>query len=158
MSSELEEDFSPWLAEDEDGNGIFYLTSDRSVSFTARDVRALQLAKAAVAAGISVLLEEAGIGFTQLEALYLAGGFGSHLNADSAVAIGMLPESMRDKIVCVGNSALAGASMALLDPAKRVTLLNIQRNCKYLELSGHKGFNRLYPEHMTFDKEDSPWK
>lgn len=155
---ELEEDFSPWLAKDEDGNGIFYLTPDKSISFTSRDVRALQLAKAAVAAGISVLLEEAGIGFTQLEALYLAGGFGSHLNADSAVAIGMLPESMRDKIVCVGNSALAGASMALLDPAKRVTLLNIQRNCKYLELSGHKGFNRLYPEHMTFDKEDSPWK
>lgn len=155
---ELEEDFSPWLAEDEGGNGIFYLTPDKSISFTARDVRALQLAKAAVAAGISVLLEEAGIGFTQLDALYLAGGFGSHLNADSAVAIGMLPESMRDKIVCVGNSALAGASMALLDPAKRVTLLDIQRKCKYLELSGHKGFNRLYPEHMTFDKEDSPWK
>lgn len=155
---ELEKDFSPWLAEDEDGNGIFYLTPDKSISFTARDVRALQLAKAAVAAGISVLLEESGIGFTQLAGLYLAGGFGSHLNADSAVVIGMLPEAMRNKITCVGNSALAGASMALLDPAKRVTLLNIQRKCKYLELSGHKGFNRLYPEHMTFDKEDSPWK
>ena len=155
---ELEKDFSPWLSEDEDGNGIFYLTPDKSISFTARDVRAVQLAKAAVAAGISVLLEESGIGFAQLEGLYLAGGFGSHLNADSAVVIGMLPEAMRNKITCVGNSALAGASMALLDPAKRVTLLNIQRKCKYLELSGHKGFNRLYPEHMTFDKEDSPWK
>ena len=155
---ELEEAFSPWLDEDEDGNGIFYLTSDRSIFFTSRDVRALQLAKAAVAAGISVLLDTAGICLTDIEALYLAGGFGSHLNADSAVAIGMLPAALREKIICVGNSALTGASMALLDPAKRVTLLDIQRKCDYLELSGHKGFNRLYPEHMTFDKEDSPWK
>lgn len=155
---EMEEDFGPWLDEDEDGNGIFYLTSDRSVSFTARDVRALQLAKAAVAAGISVLLEDAGADFTDIDRLYLAGGFGSHLNADSAAAIGMLPEALRNRITCVGNSALTGASMALLDPARRITLLDIQRKCRYLELSGHAGFNRLYPDHMTFDKEDSPWK
>ena len=70
----------------------------------------------------------------------------------------MLPEALRYKIIPVGNAALTGASMALLDPAKRVTLLDIQRKCTYLELSGHPGFNRLYPEHMTFDKEDSPWK
>ena len=155
---DLEENFAPWLDEDEDGNGIFYLTSDRAISFTARDIRAIQLAKAAVAAGISVLLEHTGIDLEEIDALYLAGGFGSHLNPDSAVAIGMLPEALRDKIVSVGNAALTGASMALLDPAKRITLLDIQRKCTYLELSGHPGFNRLYPEHMTFDKEDSPWK
>lgn len=155
---DLEENFAPWLDEDEDGNGIFYLTSDRSISFTVRDVRAIQLAKAAVAAGIDLLMEQAGLTFSDIDALYLAGGFGSHLDPDSAVAIGMLPEALRDKIVPVGNAALTGASMALLDPAKRLTLLDIQRRCTYLELSGHPGFNRLYPEHMTFDKEDSPWK
>ena len=155
---DLEENFAPWLDEDEDGNGIFYLTPDRTISFTSRDVRAIQLAKAAVAAGISVLLEHTGIDLEEIDALYLAGGFGSHLNPDSAVAIGMLPEALRYKIIPVGNAALTGASMALLDPAKRITLLDIQRKCTYLELSGHPGFNRLYPEHMTFDKEDSPWK
>lgn len=155
---ELDDNFAPWLGEDADGNGIFYLTPDRTIYFTSRDVRSFQLAKAAVAAGISVLLEQAEVGFSDLETLYLAGGFGSHLNADSAAAIGMLPETLRDKIVCVGNSALAGASMALLNPDNRITLLDIQRKCDYLELSGHQGFNRLYPEHMTFDKEDSPWK
>ena len=155
---ELDENFAPWLEEDEDGNGIFYLTHDRSISFTARDVRAIQLAKAAVAAGISVLLEASGLTLNDIDTLYLAGGFGSHLNPDSAVAIGMLPEALRNKIVPVGNAALTGASMALLDPANRTALLDIQRSCTYLELSGHAGFNRLFPEHMTFDKEDSPWK
>ena len=154
----LDENFAPWLDEDEDGNGIFYLTPDRSISFTVRDVRAIQLAKAAVAAGIDLLMKQAALAFEDIDALYLAGGFGSHLNPDSAVAIGMLPEALRDKIIPVGNAALAGASMALLDPSQRLTLLDIQRRCNYLELSGHPGFNRLYPEHMTFDKEDSPWK
>ena len=155
---DLDQTFAPWLDEDEDGNGIFYLTRDRSIYFTARDVRAIQLAKAAVAAGISVLLEESGLALADIDALYLAGGFGSHLNPDSAVVIGMLPEVLRNKIVSIGNASLTGASMALLDPANRTALLNIQRSCTYLELSGHAGFNRLFPEHMTFDKEDSPWK
>ena len=155
---DLEEDFSPWLGEDEDGNGIFYLTADKSISFTARDVRALQLAKAAVAAGISVLMEQAGIGFEDIDSLYLAGGFGAHMDADSAVAIGMLPEALREKIICVGNSSLSGAAMALLSTKKRLELSEIQKSCRYLELSGNGSFNALFPEHMSFDKEESPWK
>ena len=155
---DLDEDFSPWLDEDDDGNGIFYLTADRSIFFTARDVRALQLAKAAVAAGISVLMTDAGINFSDIDTLYLAGGFGAHMDADSAVSIGMLPEQLRSKIICVGNSALSGASMALLHDQKRAELFQIQKSCRYLELSGNQAFNNFYPEHMTFDKEDSPWK
>ena len=155
---DLEEDFSPWLEEDEDGNGIFYLTPDRAVFFTARDVRSLQLAKAAVAAGISVLMEETGTDFDQIDTLYLAGGFGAHMDARSAVAIGMLPEALADRIRCVGNSSLAGAAMALLNTNKRLALHEIQKACRYLELSGNGRFNVRFPEHMTFEKEESPWK
>ena len=155
---EVEEDFSPWLDEDEEGNGIFYLTADRAVYFTARDVRALQLAKAAVAAGISVLTEQTGTDFSHIEALYLAGGFGTHMDAKSAVAIGMLPEALSERIRCVGNSSLSGAAMALLNTNKRLALHELQKSCRYLELSGNGAFNALFPEHMTFDKEESPWK
>jgi len=155
---ELDADFSPWLEADEDGNGIFYLTTDKSIYFTARDVRALQLAKAAVAAGIDLLMETAGVDFSQISALYLAGGFGSHMAPESAAAIGMLPDALREKIVCVGNSSLTGASMALLDTKKRLELLDIQKSCRYLELSGDPAFSALFPEHMSFDEEDSPWK
>ena len=79
------------------------------------------------------------------------------MSAKSAVVIGMLPEALLEKIVCVGNSSLTGASMALLSQAKRTELLAIQRMCNYLELSGNSDFNDLFPEHMTFDKEESPW-
>ena len=147
--------FEAWLEEDEDGNGCFRLTDE--VCFTAADVRQLQLAKAAVAAGISVLMQEAKVDFEDIDMLVLAGGFGSHMSAESAVAIGMLPEALLEKIVCVGNSSLTGAAMALLSEEKRRELFEIRKKCKYLELSGNSAFNRLFPEHMTFDKEESPW-
>ena len=103
-------------------------------------------------------MEHTGHSSSDLNTLYLAGGFGSHLSAQSAVTIGMLPEALQPKIICVGNSSLSGTSMALLDPQKRNTLLDLQKNCQYLELSGNPSFNYYFPEHMTFDKEESPWK
>ena len=149
------EGFEAWLDEDEDGNGCFWLTDE--VCFTAADVRQLQLAKAAVAAGISVLMREAGVDFDEIDQLVLAGGFGSHMSARSAVTLGMLPEALLERVVCVGNSSLTGASMALLNEERRAELMEIQKKCKYLELSGNSAFNQLFPEHMTFDKEEFPW-
>ena len=152
---EAPEGFERWLSEDENGNGVFHLT-DR-VSLSAADVRQLQLAKAAVAAGIAVLTETAGIRADQIDRLYLAGGFGAYLNVESAVAIGMLPDCLKERTVSLGNSALAGAAMALLSGEKRKQLLKIKEKCQYLELSGNKSFNRLYPEHMMFGGEDELW-
>ena len=147
--------FDRWLSEDENGNGVFHLTD--SVYLSAADVRQLQLAKAAVAAGIAVLTETAGISPEKVDRLYLAGGFGVHLDPHSAAAIGMLPDCLKDKTVSIGNSALAGAAQALLDGEKRDQLLKIKEKCQYLELSGNQAFNRLYPEHMLFGEEDELW-
>ena len=152
---EAPEGFERWLSEDENGNGVFHLT-DR-VSLSAADVRQLQLAKAAVAAGIAVLTETAGISPDQIDRLYLAGGFGAYLNVESAAAIGMLPDCLKERTVSLGNSALAGAAMALLSGEKRKQLLKIKEKCQYLELSGNESFNRLYPEHMMFGGEDELW-
>lgn len=152
---EAPEGFERWLSEDENGNGVFHLT-DR-VSLSAADVRQLQLAKAAVAAGIAVLTETAGISPDQIDRLYLAGGFGVHLDPYSAAAIGMLPDCLKERTVSLGNSALAGAAMALLSGEKRKQLLKIKEKCQYLELSGNESFNRLYPEHMMFGGEDELW-
>lgn len=147
--------FERWLSEDENGNGVFHLTD--SVCLSAADVRQLQLAKAAVAAGIAVLTETAGISPKKVDRLYLAGGFGVHLDPYSAATIGMLPDCLKDKTVSIGNSALAGAAQALLDGEKRNQLLKIKEKCQYLELSGNPAFNRLYPEHMMFGEEDELW-
>ena len=151
---EAPESVKPWLGEDDKGNGIFFLTEDHSLFFTAKDVRQLQLAKAAVAAGIRVLLKQAGMGVEDVEHLYLAGGFGSYMDVKSAAAIGMLPQALVEKTVLLQNSSLAGARMALLNTECRAKLNEIRQACRYLELSGNADFNREYPEQMYFYEED----
>ena len=151
---EAPESVKPWLGEDDKGNGIFFLMEDHSLFFTAKDVRQLQLAKAAVAAGIRVLLKQAGMGVEDVEHLYLAGGFGSYMDVKSAAAIGMLPQALVEKTVLLQNSSLAGARMALLNTECRAKLNEIRQACRYLELSGNADFNREYPEQMYFYEED----
>ena len=114
------------------------------VWLTAGDVRRLQLAKAAVSAGIQTLLAEAGAAPEELSAFYLAGGFGSYLRPESAAAIGLFPAVLLDKIRVVGNSAGAGASAVLLSA-------QAEERCRYLELSGLPRFNEAYLDCMGFE-------
>lgn len=130
------------------GNGVFHLT-DR-VYLTAEDVRSLQLAKAAVAGGIEVLLRQRELDAAALDGVYIAGGFGSYIDPDSAMAIGMLPRLPRSKLHCLGNTALAGASMAALDGEERCRLGRIAASCRYIELSGRQDFARAFTDHMVF--------
>ena len=151
---EAPEGYEEYLGEDEKGNGIFYLTDDRSVYLTVSDVRKLQLAKAAVAAGIAVLLKEAEIKAEDLDALYLAGGFGTYMDIRSAAVIGMFPACLTERAVLLGNSSLSGVRMALLQPETGKELEEIRKSFRYLELSGNADFNREYPEQMFFYEED----
>ena len=130
---------------------MFYLTE--KVYITQKDVRQLQLAKAAVAAGIKRLMQSEHATFSDIDALYLAGGFGNRLRPESAVRIGMLPRELL--AVPCGNSALAGAETALLDPAVRDTLREIKKSCRYLELSSDAAFNDLFIEEMSFPEENT---
>lgn len=141
-------DESGCLAEDENGETTFYLTPD--VYITQQDIRQLQLAKAAVAAGIRILLKTAGLSPADVDKLYLAGGFGNRLRPESAVRIGMLPAGLLSKTVACGNSSLSGAIQALVSPADRLELNNIKANCTYLELSSNPSFNDCFVDEMSF--------
>ena len=136
------------LTHDADGNGCFLLTPE--VSLTAADVRNLQLAKAAVAAGIRVLLQQRGLTPEQLDGVYLAGGFGSYLDPESAAAIGMLPRACAGKLHTLGNTALAGAAVLTLDGAQWQRIRSISRVCSYLELSGRADFAAAFTENLSF--------
>lgn len=81
----------------------------KAAKLRQEDIRALQLAKAAVFAGVRILLEESGIAGAEVERIYLAGGFGYKLSVEAACDIGLIPTSFRQKTVAVGNTALAGA-------------------------------------------------
>lgn len=133
------------LTRDGDGNGVFHLT-DRAY-LTAADVRALQLAKAAVAAGIQVLLTQQDITLSALSGLYVAGGFGMYLDPASAAAIGMLPPLPAGRLHSVGNAALAGAA-ALALRGGTADALAVADKCTYIELSGRPDFADAFAENI----------
>lgn len=124
------------------------LTGD--VRFTRADVRAVQLAKAAIAAGMQTLTASAGIAEKDVQTLYIAGGFGSHMNAQSARIIGMIPQGMTARTVVLGNAALAGASQLLLDAASIPAAQAIAQNARTIQLGGNPGFNQRYMDNMMF--------
>ena len=147
---EAEDHVLPYLEETEDGVR-FYLDPEQTVYLTDGDVRKLQLAKAAIAAGVQTLLSKAGLTENDVAALYLAGGFGNYIDQNSAAAIGLLPAALLDRIIPVGNSAGMGAVAWLLSDQARSELEAFQPKCSYLELSGCPEFNEAYIECMMFE-------
>ncbi|RPF47249.1 uncharacterized 2Fe-2S/4Fe-4S cluster protein (DUF4445 family) [Hydrogenoanaerobacterium saccharovorans] len=133
----------------EDENSIV-LDKATGISLTQQDVREIQLAKAAIAAGINTLLHEKGLSFADIDKLYIAGGFGAHINKASACAIGLLPSALLDKIVFTGNAAGRGAQQALLTAEGKTHLREIAARAQYVELSGHAFFQESYIDEMMF--------
>ncbi|MDY5880185.1 MAG: ASKHA domain-containing protein [Oscillospiraceae bacterium] len=138
-----------YIRPDGQGNGVFHLTE--TVYLTAADVRSLQLAKAAVAGGVEVLLARHGIKAGDLSRVCLAGGFGNYIDPKSAMTLGMLPEISPERLHCLGNTSLAGASMAAVDPECRRELRSCAEKCEYIELSGLREFTEAFTDNMTFD-------
>lgn len=124
--------------------------SGREIVLTQKDVRELQNAKAAIAAGINVLVKEAGIGFEDISEVYLAGGFGSYMDIGSALKIGLIPPALSGKISAVGNAAGQGAIEALMNRDCLKLADEISKNMKYIELSASKDFNDYYVDCMMF--------
>jgi uncharacterized 2Fe-2S/4Fe-4S cluster protein (DUF4445 family) len=120
------------------------------VYITAGDVRKLQLAKAAIAAGIQVLLHYAGISETEVKSLALAGGFGSYMDLHSAARIGLFPKNLLPVAKTLGNTAGEGAAIALYYEDARKRLRNIRAHCEYIELSSSAFFNDKFVEQMMF--------
>lgn len=123
------------------------------VALLPKDVRAVQLAKAAIAAGIQTLLEIAQVDVSQIQTLYIAGGFGSHLNVESAVAIGLIPKVLKDRVQVLGNAALTGAAQLLLDRTQIPVCRKLVANATHLNLGGNPAFNQNYIEQMFFPDE-----
>lgn len=117
------------------------------VSLTQRDVREVQLAKGAIAAGIDILMREMGVTEKDIAHLYLAGGFGNYIDKKSACAIGLLPPALLDRVKPIGNAAGAGARLMLAGPERAEAL---RRRMEYIELSGRKDFQELFSEKMLF--------
>lgn len=123
----------------------------RKIVLTQKDIRELQLAKAAVRAGVETLLLRYGIQKEQVARVYLAGGFGYRLDTEKAIAIGMLPEELANRIEAVGNSCLAGVLRYLEDEKSSETMQRLVDISEEISLSADKDFNEIYMDAMMFE-------
>ena len=144
--------YASYIGEDADGDLTFVIDSEHSVYMTGKDIREVQLAKAAICAGIYTLLDKAGLSLSDITSVVLAGGFGSHINKASACRIGLIPQALDGKIVSAGNTAGAGAVAILLGKEPREAAKTICGKSDYTELSQSAFFMEKYIEEMMFEE------
>ncbi len=121
-----------------------------AIYLSQRDVRELQFAKAAIATGWHILLEEAGLAPQAVQQVLLAGSFGSYLSPASAIRLGLVPRLPVLRIVSAGNVAGEGAKMALLSQRERAGALALLEEVRYVELSDRSDFNDRFVEQLRF--------
>jgi uncharacterized 2Fe-2S/4Fe-4S cluster protein (DUF4445 family) len=123
---------------------------EASVYLSQRDVRELQFAKASIATGWQILLNELGVGADEITQVLLAGSFGAYLTPLSAVRIGLVPKLALPRIISAGNVAGEGAKIAALSLRERAEAHSILREVEYVELSGRPDFNDLFIDQLAF--------
>lgn len=123
------------------------------IYITQKDIREVQNAKAAIAAGINILAAKSSIDINDIKHVYLAGGFGSFMRISSALRTGLIPQELSGKISAVGNAAGAGAIRVMLSKEEYTTACEIAEKLQYIELSSDPSFVDSYTDNMFFGIE-----
>jgi uncharacterized 2Fe-2S/4Fe-4S cluster protein (DUF4445 family) len=131
-----------------DGKRVAALAPD--VHFTQQDVRAVQLAKAAIRTGIDLLLRERRLCEGDIAQVVIAGAFGAYINVASAIAIGLLPALPRERFMQVGNAAGRGIRLMLASRQARHEARQLARRCRYIELSTRSDFQKTFLGNIGF--------
>ena len=132
------------IRQGEEGMEFVFSRHGGDVVLTEADIENIIRAKAAIYAGVSLLLKEVGFGLDAVERVYIAGGFGNYLNVERAIILGMLPDLPRDKFTFLGNTSIAGAYLCLLSEDLRKETEKIASTMTYMELSVSRGFMDEY--------------
>jgi uncharacterized 2Fe-2S/4Fe-4S cluster protein (DUF4445 family) len=154
-------DLTAWLRQSGalDETGFLELPNDAEafhpdpvlpVALDQRDIRQLQLAKGAIAAGITILCQRAGIDLCDITRVHLAGGFGAYLRPASALAIGLLPPALAGKVHAVGNTALKGALLAISQATAIDHCARIAQAVEWIDLASDPEFQMTFAECMLF--------
>ena len=130
----------------------FIISAEKNIQVIQQDIREIQLAKSAIYSGVKILMNLAGLTFSDIDALYLAGGFGNYINIKSAIQIGLLPYELSDKIYPVGNSAGIGALQYLKSNDFEEKTVKILKDTGYIELSNIDEFTMEFALNMDFIK------
>jgi uncharacterized 2Fe-2S/4Fe-4S cluster protein (DUF4445 family) len=120
------------------------------IELTQRDIRELQLAKAAIASAIEILISEFGAQPSDLARVYVAGAFGNHIRGEDAVDIGLLPPVPPERIHFIGNAAVSGAEAILRSREAREKAERLARRIEYIELAARPDFQDRFATALLF--------
>lgn len=123
------------------------------IVFTQKDIREIQLAKAAIRAGLETLLVRFGISYEDVGEVYVAGGFGYKLDLKKAVEIGMLPKELLGRTIAVGNSSLQGAAQLALGNYEIGEAEKLASAAEEISLASDRDFQDFYMEYMMFEAD-----
>jgi uncharacterized 2Fe-2S/4Fe-4S cluster protein (DUF4445 family) len=142
------------IADDRTYSYLLYERGETRLLITQNDVRAIQLAKAALRAGIDLLIQHAGS--PEVHDIRLAGAFGAHIDPIYAMAIGLIPDCPPAGVRSVGNAAGSGAVQALLSRTKRVEMQDVVRGVVKIETATEPRFQELFVAAMAFPHATAP--
>lgn len=140
---------------DENGlleNGVFFI--NEHVSLSQKDVREVQLAKAAIRAGIELLAWKLDRNVEDIRTVYLAGAFGNYLNPASACRVGMLPPCLEKRVVPIGNAAGQGAKLCALSRESFLYSQSLAKNTEFLELASLPQFQDCFVDALLFSEDE----
>lgn len=125
-----------------------------NIKFSQQDFRQIQLAKSSIRAGIDILIKNYGCNYDDIKTVYLAGGFGYHIDINNAIFIGLIPNEFKSKIKVIGNSSLGGAKNYMLDKLSNNRIENILNISDELYLSNDTEFTDKYMNNMYFRRNE----
>ena len=144
------------LSSGQEKSGVFVLVpkeqagTEKGVYITQKDIGEVQLAKAAIAAGIQMLEKQLGIMEDQIDSVYIAGAFGNYMDPVSAGRIGLFPETLVRKVKPVGNAAGEGAKIALVNERKMLEMDELVRKIDFVELAASADFQDYFIDELGF--------
>ena len=135
-------------------DGILLAKSKESeIRFYQKDIREIQLAKAAIRAGLETLLVNYGVGYDEIDDIYIAGGFGYKMDIDKAIGIGLFPKACKNKLKAIGNSSLKGNLIYLTEKDAKERMRKITQLSEEVSLAASGTFYELYLQHMCFSEK-----
>jgi uncharacterized 2Fe-2S/4Fe-4S cluster protein (DUF4445 family) len=129
---------------------IARLDEDKAIMLMQKDIREVQLAKSAIAAGIKILMKALNVKADDIANVYIAGAFGNHVRGQDAIDCGLIPQAPADRIKFIGNAALAGAEAVLLSREARRKAERLAETVGYVEISDRSDFHELFVDSMHF--------
>ena len=130
--------------------------SGEALYFTQKDVREVQLAKGAMAAGVQMMCQHLGVTVEEIRSVMIAGAFGSYMSPVSACGIGLIPPQLEDRVMAIGNAAGEGSKLCALSIEEYRRAARLARSMDYLELAANPAFQDVFVDQLEFpsDEED----